>query len=248
MFLLDICHSCLMQKSEVEKGDLASQEVISDVTFDESVVKESSFVRPLRMHFTRKLANADEPTKLFWDMALEHDSVAILLYHKDKQRIVLVKQFRPVFVQRIRHCPENSGKSVKEIDWTKYENQMSVGETFELCAGLMDKVGKTPVETAQEEILEDVRPEDIRFLKKYLTGIGISGSAQYLYYCEIDESMKASEGGGLKTEGEFIEQVYLTLDEARAISETQDELSSPPSLLYAFSWFLNYKALPQNCN
>ncbi|KAI1720581.1 uridine diphosphate glucose pyrophosphatase [Ditylenchus destructor] len=238
-----------MKKSQVEKGDSACQEVISDVTFDESVVQESSFVRPLRM----KLANAHEPTKLFWDMALEHDSVAILLYHKEKQRIVLVKQFRPaVFVQRIRHYPENSGRNIKEIDWTKYENQMSVGETFELCAGLMDKARKTPVQTAQEEVLEEcgysVKPEDILFLKKYLTGIGISGSAQYLYYCEIDESMKASEGGGLKTEGEYIEKVYLTLDEARAISETQDDLSCPPSLLYALSWFLNYKAVPQNYN
>jgi len=174
---------------------------------------------------------------------LEQDSVAVMLYHTNKKQVLLVKQFRPaVFVQKIRHKIENKDKALNSISWSSYP--ISLGETFELCAGLMDK-NLSPLETVKEEILEEcgykVKLENIHFLKKYLTGIGISGSSQHLFYCEVDDSMKASEGGGVRSEGEFVEKIFLTVDEARKLIEQDQEHNSPPSLLFAISWFLKIK-------
>lgn len=45
------------------------------------------------------------------------------------------------------------------------------------------------------------------FFVNFRTGVGISGSSQHLFYAEVDESMKETEGGGLINEGEIIEKV-----------------------------------------
>jgi UDP-sugar diphosphatase len=69
-------------------------------------------------------------------MAVEHDNVAILIYHTEKKQILLVKQFRPpVFIHNVRTKDENKGKVLESIDWSHYP--IHVGETLELCAGLM---------------------------------------------------------------------------------------------------------------
>lgn len=71
---------------------------------------------------------------------------------------------------RIRGMKENQDKQLKEIEWSKYS--FSIGETVELCAGLMDKSGKDPLHTVKEEILEEcgfnVSIEKIQFVKSYL--------------------------------------------------------------------------------
>lgn len=64
---------------------------------------------------------------------------------------------------------------------------------------------------AREEILEecgyDVPLDKIHLIKKYVTGISLSGTSQHLYYAMIDDSMKVNEGGGNSSEGEYIEKV-----------------------------------------
>lgn len=75
-----------------------------------------------------------------------------------------------MFVQRIRQLPENCGKPLNDIDWPTYP--LSIGETLELCAGIMDKRGKGPAETIREEILEEcgytVDPSRIEKIKVFL--------------------------------------------------------------------------------
>uniref|UniRef100_A0A915DYS0 Nudix hydrolase domain-containing protein n=2 Tax=Ditylenchus dipsaci TaxID=166011 RepID=A0A915DYS0_9BILA len=172
----------------------------------------------------RKRTFGTNEDALYSDMALEKESVMVFIYHRVDKRIILVKQFRPTVN----------------------------GDVIEMCAGLMDK-NKTPVETAKEEILEecgyDVQLEDIIHLKTYLTGIGISGPPQYLFYCEVDESMKAADGGGLKEEGNLWKceiiffntgWISITIEEAREMLN-EKEVNSPSSVLYAISWFLQNK-------
>lgn len=64
---------------------------------------------------------------------------------------------------------------------------------------------------AREEIFEecgyDVPLDKIHLIKKYVTGISLSGTSQHLYYAMIDDSMKVNEGGGNSSEGEYIEKV-----------------------------------------
>ena len=97
--------------------------MISDIRLGEC--EESSFVKTRRMHYTQKGVQKS------WDMVDVHDSVSILIYHKEKNAFVLVKQFRPpVYLQN------------------------SDGYTYELCAGIVDKESSLE-QIAKEEIDEE---------------------------------------------------------------------------------------------
>uniref|UniRef100_A0A915E6V2 Uridine diphosphate glucose pyrophosphatase NUDT14 n=1 Tax=Ditylenchus dipsaci TaxID=166011 RepID=A0A915E6V2_9BILA len=227
---------------------------ITNLSFDEHFFgpQVSAFIQPVRMHFHR-LNAADELIKQSWDISLQQDSVAVLLYHTSRKQIILVKQFRPaVFVQRIRTKPENRDKLLSGIEWAKYPKEL--GDTLELCAGLMDKKGKSPVETIRDEILEEcgytVELERIQLIQKYVISVGISSASEHLFYCEVDESMKLIKGGGLANEGEEIEKVFLDILEAvKMVADghfSSGGISCPPSLFYAISWFLHRGHLSNN--
>lgn len=168
----------------------------------------SSFVKTRRMHYTQKGVQKS------WDMVEVHDSVSILIYHKVKKAFVLVKQFRPpVFLQN------------------------SDGFTYELCAGIVDKESSLE-QIAKEEIDEecgyDVPLEKIERVTSFYTAVGFAGAQQTLYYCEVDESMKVHEGGGIHVED--IEVIYL--DTQRAKSFILDESKSKtPGIMYAMMWW-----------
>uniref|UniRef100_A0A914CVH5 Uridine diphosphate glucose pyrophosphatase NUDT14 n=1 Tax=Acrobeloides nanus TaxID=290746 RepID=A0A914CVH5_9BILA len=219
-----------------------TKEHLSHVSFDDGLVA-SPYIKPIRMHFQRK------GQTLHWDLGIEQDNVAIVLYHREKKALLFVRQFRPpVFVRKVRIMPENQGKPWNEIEWDKYP--VELGKTLELCAGLMDKIGKSPKQIAIEEIEEEcgyaVQEDRIHLIKSYITGISTSGSRQYLFYAIIDESMKATEGGGNVYEGEFIEKVFLDLKQAQELIDSE-HLESPPGLLYAVKWFFdNFTKLFEN--
>uniref|UniRef100_A0A915EGA1 Uncharacterized protein n=1 Tax=Ditylenchus dipsaci TaxID=166011 RepID=A0A915EGA1_9BILA len=105
---------------------MSSGEVLSDVKFDENLVgpQSSLYVKPLRMHFVRKIPKLNQSIKLSWDMALEQDSVA-------------ASCVRSASSQKA----ENQGKSLNSIEWTKYP--ISMGETAELCAAGRYRILKT---------------------------------------------------------------------------------------------------------
>lgn len=207
---------------------------LTNVQFEE-YIPSSDFVHLSRITFTRE----DRTVK--WDLSLRPDSVACVIYHRDKNALLFVKQFRPaIFVARVRSLPENVGKENSEINWAKYP--VSTAQTIELCAGLIDKNGLSDIGHMREEIEEEcgyrVPESNIRLLKRYITGIGVSGAVQMLYYAEIDESMKISDGGGV--DNEKIEKVYMGLDEAKDYLEKTEVLSAP-GLLYGLCWFFSHK-------
>jgi UDP-sugar diphosphatase len=49
--------------------------------------------------------------------------------------------------------------------------------------------GKSPAETAQEEVMEEtgykVDVNDLKFVSSFRSGVGVSGSLQYLFFCEV---------------------------------------------------------------
>ncbi|KAL3083185.1 hypothetical protein niasHS_010987 [Heterodera schachtii] len=210
------------------------EERIANVHFDLAVVN-SDFIRPMRMNFRRRGRD------LYWDMALEHDNVAALIFHTERKQLLFVKQFRPpVFVNVVRSLPENKNKSLAEVRWENYP--IENGCTVELCAGLMDEPGKTPLEHMKKEILEEcgyrVDESNIRPIRRYVTGISLSGAIQHLFYVELDESMwEPKAGGGNEHEGEFIQNVFMDIGEAEELLE-KENLGSPPSFLFAISWWV----------
>ncbi|KIM05002.1 MAG: NUDIX hydrolase [Sulfurovum sp. AS07-7] len=154
-----------------------------------------------------------------WEIVKAHDSVAILLYHKDKNSFVLVKQFRPA----------------------TYANGHDSGISLELCAGILDK-DMSLSQIAKEEILEecgyDVDISKIEKIASFYTSVGFAGSKQTLYYAVVDESMKRGAGGGV--DNEFIEVVYIDVNEAKQVI-FDDDIIKTPGLMFAFVWWYENK-------
>lgn len=177
-------------------------------------LEEPKYVSPVAISY---MQNGVEKK---WEAVKSHDSVAVLLYHKDNNAFLLVKQFRPPV----------------------YLNNPSHGVTYELCAGILDKEIDS-LQTVYEEIDEecgfDVPQEKIEKITSFYTSVGVAGAHQTIYYAEIDDSMKIHEGGG--TEGEEIELFYLPVDEAKKFALDED-IPKTPGLLFAFYWFFDVKA------
>lgn len=153
--------------------------------------------------------------KKSWEIVEAHDSVAILIYHKEKKAFILVKQFRPAV----------------------YLNNDN-GMTVELCAGIVDKKLSLE-EIAKEEIEEecgyDVPLHNIERITAFHTSVGFAGSKQTLYFAQVDESMKVSEGGGV--DHEQIEVEYLPIDKAKKLIY-DESIAKTPGLMFAFMWWL----------
>ena len=150
-----------------------------------------------------------------WEIVKAHDSVAVLIYHKDKKSFVLVKQFRPAV----------------------YLNNND-GMTVELCAGIVDKE-LSLVQIAQEEIEEEcgyrIQSNKIEKINAFHTSVGFAGSKQTLYYAEVDESMKVSDGGGV--DDEQIEVIYLDVNEAEKFI-FDENIAKTSGIMFAFMWWL----------
>lgn len=175
--------------------------------------KESKYLKLQRMEFTQ------DGIQKSWDLAHVHDSVSIVLYHKEKEALVLVKQFRPPVY-------------LKNND----------GFTYELCAGLVDKDEKSLVEIAQEEILEEcgfeVSTENIERITTFYTSVGFAGASQTLFYAEVLESMHTAEGGGIDHEN--IEVHYLPRERVKEFIYDEN-YAKTPGLMFALGWWLGNK-------
>ena len=155
-----------------------------------------------------------------WEIVQAHDSVAILIYHQERDSFVLVKQFRPAV----------------------YVNNHE-GISVELCAGIVDKEMSLQ-QIAQEEIEEEcgyaVPLEKVEKITSFYTSVGFAGSKQTLYYAEVTEAMKVSEGGGV--DAELIEVIYLPVAEAEVFI-VDESVVKTPGLMFAFMWWKQKQTL-----
>ena len=154
-----------------------------------------------------------------WELLHAHDSVAILIYDKDKDAFVLVEQFRPAVYMNNNH-----------------------GLTIELCAGIVDK-DLSLEEIAKEEVEEEcgyaVCVKTIEKITSFHSSVGFAGSKQVLYYVEVDSSMRVSEGGGI--DDEQIEVIFLPREEAKAFIFDENRARTS-GLMFAFMWWFETKS------
>ena len=176
-------------------------------------LKNPSFIKPIQINYTLK------QEKKIWEAVISHDSVSTLLWHKEKNAFLVVKQFRPA----VFHTTQKDGY------------------TYELCAGIIDK-NASDIQIAKEEILEecgfDVPVQNLEKVSTFYPSVGITGAYQTLYYAEINESMKLNEGGGL--DDEDIELVFIPLKEAKEFM-FDDSFCKTPGMMMAFYWFFENK-------
>jgi UDP-sugar diphosphatase len=176
--------------------------------FELNPLIDPRFIKPYFATYTQDGINKD------WEVLEANDSVAILIYHKEHDSFVLVKQFRPAV----------------------YLNNHD-GMTVELCAGLVDK-NLSLEQIAKEEILEecgfDVPVDNIEKITSFHTSVGFAGSMQTLYYAQVDESMRINDGGGI--DDEQIEVIELPVSEANDFI-FDESIAKTPGLMFAFYWF-----------
>lgn len=178
-----------------------------------STLEDTKFIKPLKVTFN---LNGKRKT---WEAVRSHDSVSILLYHTQKNAILLIKQFRvPVYL-----------------------NDKSQTFTYELCAGLVDKeksLEEIAIEEIDEECGYEVNKKDIQKVTSFFTNVGISGAKQHLYFAKIDESMKIHDGGGVNDEQ--IELYFLPIN---SIDEFifDESKAKTPGLIFSLYWFLKNK-------
>ncbi len=141
------------------------------------------------------------------------DVVKVLLYHKERDAFILVKQFRALV----------------------YINHPELAIRYELCGGREDKEGLSSEEIAKEEVLEECGYK-VAHLEKITTLT--TGGTMTLFYAEVNESMRVHSGGGLEEEN--IELVYLPVSEAKAFMFDESK-PKRPALMFAFCWFLSNK-------
>lgn len=172
---------------------------------------ESKYIKLRRMSYT------ENGVQKQWDIVSSHDSVSILIHNRDNDSIIIVKQFRPAVFLRNND-----------------------GYMYELCAGLMDKEGKSPREIAKEEVFEEcgyeVSAESLRKIGEFYSSVGTSGARQVVFYAQVRDSDKRGGGGGV--DDEQIEIVEIPTAQMR------DFLKNPnitPALGFAFLWFLAEK-------
>ncbi|MEV9642776.1 NUDIX domain-containing protein [Aliarcobacter butzleri] len=178
-----------------------------------STLEDTKFIKPLKVTFN---LNGKRKT---WEAVRSHDSVSILLYHTQKNAILLVKQFRvPVYL-----------------------NDKSQTFTYELCAGLVDKeksLEEIAIEEIDEECGYEVNKKDIQKVTSFFTNVGISGAKQHLYFAKIDESMKIHDGGGVNDEQIELYFLPINLIDEFIFDESK---AKTPGLIFSLYWFLKNK-------
>ena len=120
------------------------------------------------------------------------DSAVAAVYNTDTQKVILIKQFR--------HCTYEKGP----------------GWMIEAMAGKLDE-GETPEEALVREGVEEIGYH-IRKMEKIMhvyASPGCMSECMHLYYAEVINADKVSDGGGLAEEGEYIETVEFTLQELK---------------------------------
>jgi nudix-type nucleoside diphosphatase (YffH/AdpP family) len=121
------------------------------------------------------------------------DAVAAIVWHRDRQQVLLVEQF-------------------KYPAWEK-----GPGWIVETMAGMID-AGESPETALARELGEELgyRAERIEPIATFYVSPGGSSERIVLYYAEVCDASRCGDGGGVEDEGEDIRTVALSLDEIAA--------------------------------
>lgn len=125
------------------------------------------------------------------------NGATILLYNRDKKTVILTRQFRfPVFI---------NGHE---------------GDLIEAAAGLLDNMDPESRIKAEAEEETGFRVSRVEKIFEAYMSPGSVTEKLYFYLAEYHPRDQTGKGGGIKSEGEDIEVLEVTLDEALRGIET----------------------------
>ncbi|HOZ65647.1 MAG TPA: NUDIX domain-containing protein, partial [Burkholderiaceae bacterium] len=126
------------------------------------------------------------------------NGATILLYNRERKTVILTRQFRfPAFV-----------------------NGTPDGMLIEACAGLLDQDDAATCIRRETEEETGYRITEVRKVLEAYMSPGSVTERIYFFVGEYQPKHKVSAGGGDATEGEDIETLEITLDQAMEMVET----------------------------
>ena len=139
------------------------------------------------------------------------EACAVLIWDKAIQRLILVRQFR---IQ---------------------SHFAGEGWVIELAAGMLDE-GEEPAAAAAREVAEETGYEvgELQHVSTFFSAPGVMTERIHLYYAEVEG--RAAVATGLDEEGEDIETLAITVDEARAMLAS-GEICDGKTII-ALQWWL----------
>lgn len=115
------------------------------------------------------------------------NGAAILLYNKEKQTVILTRQFRlPTFL--------NGNES---------------GMMIEVCAGMLDEKNSEDCIKRETEEETGYRIQEVKKIFEAYMSPGAVTEILHFFTAEYQPEMKVSEGGGLASEHEYIEVLEI---------------------------------------
>jgi len=148
------------------------------------------------------------------------DSVAVLLFNRDRNTIVLVEQFKvPALVARRRDEPITTD-----------------GWLVETPAGMID-AGETPQMAAIRETLEETgyRIATPELIGRFFASPGGTSERVFLYFAEVGDTDRVGAGGGI--EDEDVQVLEVGLDQT--LEQLAGGLIEDPKLAIAAYWLQN---------
>lgn|SRR5690606_7518479 len=120
------------------------------------------------------------------------DGAGILLYNKEKQTVILTRQFR----------------------MPTYVNGNSEGLLVEVCAGMLDE--DDPIACIIRETEEETgfRINTVKKVYEAYSSPGVMTEKMHFFVGEYTDAMKVNEGGGLDSEHEDIEVLEIPFEKA----------------------------------
>jgi nudix-type nucleoside diphosphatase (YffH/AdpP family) len=127
------------------------------------------------------------------------DAVAVFIFNRDSGKVVLVRQYRYPIADRTKE------------------------PVLEIMAGKIDGNDDpviTAIREAEEECGYRLNKDQLRQLAEFFASPGYTSERFYLFYAEVRDSDRISDGGGLEEENEYIEIVEMGYVEFERLLET----------------------------
>lgn len=173
---------------------------------------------PLKKYSFQRTDSKGELLEKNNEVYFRPDAVTVLLADSVNRTFLMTKQFR----------------------LPSHLNGNETGFLVEACAGLIDEC-ETPEETAFREVDEELG-YPIQNLKKiggvYTSAGGIT-EFLHMYIAEYDSKGTHGAGGGLEEEGEDIERLEMSFDEAREALQRGD-FADAKTVMLLQHYFLSY--------
>jgi len=127
------------------------------------------------------------------------DSAAAIVFNRDRQRVILASQFR----------------------YPTYEK--GPGWMTEALAGVIDP-GESPEQCIRREVREEsgYEVDQIEHIGSFYLSPGGSSERIVLYYAEVTDARRVGDGGGVRSEGEDIRLVEMSMPELEAAVASGD--------------------------